>query len=89
MTDAFVLTVGRQALVTALELCAPLLIFGLVAGLVISIFQAATQIQEMTLSFLPKVLAMAVAAVVFGPWMLSRLVDFTTRIFNELPGLVR
>lgn len=89
MTDTYIIAMGRQALVLAMELCAPLLLAGLAVGLAISIVQAATQIQEMTLSFLPKVLAMAGAAALFGPWMLSRLTEFTTRVLTELPGLVR
>jgi flagellar biosynthetic protein FliQ len=89
VTDAYIIGLGRQTMTLALELCAPLLVLGLAAGLVISIFQAATQIQEMTLSFLPKVLAMAAGVVLFGPWMLTRLMEFTTQIFNEMPKLVK
>jgi flagellar biosynthesis protein FliQ len=78
----------QQGLQVALMVSAPLLLAALVTGLVISIFQAATQINEMTLSFIPKLLAIFVVLVVAGPWMLSVLVDFTRRILGGLPGVI-
>jgi len=65
------------------------LLFGLVAGLVVSVFQALTQINEITLTFIPKIAATAAALVLFGPWMLARLVAFTTTLFQSLPSYVR
>jgi flagellar biosynthetic protein FliQ len=73
----------------AIMMAAPLLGVMLVVGIAISIFQAVTQINEMTLTFVPKVLAVFVVLVVFGPWMLSTMIGFTTRLFDYLPELVR
>jgi flagellar biosynthetic protein FliQ len=67
----------------------PILGLGLIVGLVVSIFQAATQIQEMTLTFVPKIIAVGAALVVFGPWMLKSMVVFTTKLLAGLPNLVR
>ena len=72
----------QSALLLALLLAAPMLLFGLVAGLVISVFQAVTQIQEMTLSFVPKVLAVVLSLFLFLPWMLGKLIQFTTHIIT-------
>jgi len=72
----------------ALEVAAPVLVLALVAGLVVSVFQAVTQIQEMTLALVPKVLAVIVALVVFGPWMMRTLVEFTRELFTNLPNYV-
>lgn len=88
MNAAQVMTIGQQALEVALLVSAPLLGAALVTGLVVSIFQAATQINEMTLSFIPKLLAMAAMLVVAGPWMLSLLVDFMQRLYGTIPGTV-
>jgi flagellar biosynthetic protein FliQ len=66
-----------------------MLIFGLVAGLLVSILQAVTQLQEMTLTFIPKMLAIAAAILIFGQWMLLRLVEYTREIFELLPTVVR
>ncbi len=73
----------------ALLLCGPVLLAGLVAGLAISVFQAMTQINEMTLTFIPKIAATAAALVLLGPWMLTRLVAYTTTLFQSLPSYVR
>jgi flagellar biosynthetic protein FliQ len=78
----------QNALLLALMLAAPMLLFGLVAGLAISIFQAVTQIQEMTLSFVPKVLAVVLSLFLFLPWMLGKLIQYTTHIIN-LSGQLR
>lgn len=89
MTDSGVLELAQRALMVALLVSAPILGFGLVVGLVVSIFQAATQIQEMTLTFVPKILAIIAAVVIFGPWMLSSIVNFTTKLLMDLPDMVR
>ena len=83
-----VLTVGRDAMWLAVLLAGPLLLSALAVGLLIGIFQAATQIQEMTLSFIPKLLALVVALFVAGPWMIQIAVTFSRRLFTEIPGLL-
>jgi flagellar biosynthetic protein FliQ len=89
MTDSSVLDLAQRSVAVALMLSAPVLGFGLLAGLIVSVFQAATQIQEMTLSFVPKIVAAAAAMVLFGPWMLRSLVTFTTKLFVSIPTLAR
>ncbi|HOK53045.1 MAG TPA: flagellar biosynthesis protein FliQ [Armatimonadota bacterium] len=89
MTDAAVLDVVQRGLVVAATICAPVLGFGLVVGLVISVFQAATQIHEMSLTFIPKIIAVAAAIAIFGPWMLSQVVNFTGSLLESIPTLVR
>ncbi len=88
MTPEIVINLVRQALETTILVSAPMLLAALVTGLVISVFQAATQINEMTLSFIPKLLAIFVVAVLAGPWMLSVMVDFTRQLFTSIPGFV-
>ena len=88
MNPETVMTVGSRALEITLMLAAPLLLVALVTGLIVGIFQAATQINEMTLSFIPKLLAMAVALVIAGPWMLKVLVSYTRELFESIPGLI-
>jgi flagellar biosynthetic protein FliQ len=83
------IAVGQQALTLTLALAGPVLLFGLAAGLAVSVFQALTQINEITLTFIPKIAATAAALVLFGPWMIARLVSFTTMIFTSLPTYVR
>ena len=78
----------QQALQTALLVAGPLLLAALVAGLVVSVLQAATQINEMTLSFIPKLLAVCAVAVLAGPWMLGMLLDFTRRLLTAIPGMI-
>ncbi len=87
--DATVLSMGQKAVSMALILSAPFLLTGLVVGLVISVFQAATQIQEMTISFVPKIVAVVLAGVVFGPWMLNALVSFSRDLLLHIPEMVR
>ena len=89
MTEGMVLDLARNALTITLQLSAPILVFSLVSGLIISVFQAVTQINEMTLSFVPKIIAVVVAAVIFGPWMLNSLVTYMTNLFVNLPSLAR
>lgn len=87
MTPETVMTEGRLAMEVMLMVCGPLLLVTLVIGLVISIFQAATQINESTLSFIPKLVGTMMALVVLGPWMLTVLLDFMRRSLGNLPGL--
>jgi flagellar biosynthetic protein FliQ len=87
MDTATVIDLGRQALWTIALVSAPLLLVALAVGLVIGIIQAATSINEMTLSFIPKLIAMAVALLLFGSWMLVTLIDFTRSIFERIPTL--
>lgn len=89
MTPESVLQIGRNALEIALVLAGPVLLFGLIAGLAVSVFQALTQIHEMTLTFIPKIAATALAMLLFGPWMLQKMLNYTTALFESLPALVR
>lgn len=89
MTPEDVLAVGRHALEVTLLLAAPLLITALAVGLLVGIFQAATQVNEMTLSFIPKLIAMAAALMLAGPWMLKLIVAYTRELFESIPGLLR
>ena len=89
MTYATALALGREAITVALLTCAPALVLGMITGLVVSIFQAVTQIQEPTLAFIPKILVVAIAILLFGPFMLAMLTDFTARVFTSIPTLVR
>jgi len=88
MTPEMVMTIAERALVITMLLAAPLLLAALVTGLVIGAFQAATQINEMTLSFIPKLAAIAVTLVVAGPWMIKVLVSYTRELFTSIPGMV-
>jgi flagellar biosynthesis protein FliQ len=88
MTPETVMTIGSRALEITLMLAAPLLLVALVTGLIVGAFQAATQINEQTLSFIPKLLAMALAVVVAGPWMLKVLLSYTRELFESIPGLI-
>lgn len=87
MTTQYVLGLGRDAVMLTLMLSAPMLGLGLLVGLVISVFQAATQIQEMTLTFIPKIVAVALALLVCLPWILAKMVDYTRALFNSIPML--
>lgn len=89
MTPDNVIDLGQQALTITVMLAAPLLIAALATGLVVGLFQAATQIQEQTLSFIPKLLAMVVALVATGPWLLQTITDFTSDlIINTVPRII-
>ena len=83
-----VLDIGREALWLAVLLAGPMLGAALAVGLFIGVIQAATQIQEMTLSFIPKLLALVIVLFIIGPWMLRIIVTFTQRLFTDIPGLV-
>jgi len=80
-----IIDLGREAVLLTLLLAAPVLAVGLVTALIVGILQAATQVQDATLSFIPKIAAMLVAAVVCGPWILSRLVEFARMMFGSSP----
>lgn len=82
------MTLGRGALELALALAAPLLLAALVTGVVVGAFQAATQINEMTLSFIPKLLVMTLVLVIAGPWMLKTLIGYTRELILSIPGLI-
>lgn len=85
MTPESVMMMGTEAMKVALALAAPLLLVALVTGLIISILQAATQINEMTLSFIPKIIAVFIAIIIAGPWMLNLLLDYVRTLFTNLP----
>jgi flagellar biosynthetic protein FliQ len=87
MTPQFVLSLGREAIMLTLMVSAPMLAFGLIVGLAISVLQAVTQIHEMTLTFIPKIVAVALALLIFLPWMINLIVDFTTRLLGSIPTL--
>ncbi|MCH7478590.1 MAG: flagellar biosynthesis protein FliQ [SAR324 cluster bacterium] len=89
MTPEFVISVGREAMQVAFLLAAPPLITALVVGLVISIFQAVTQIQEMTLAIIPKMVGVLLALMITFPWLLETLTTFTAKVFNSIPDVVR
>lgn len=88
MDESTVLDIGNDALYLIMYLAAPLLLAALVVGLIISVLQAATQIQEQTLSFIPKLIAMAVALVLLGPWMVQLWVSYTQSLFLSIPELI-
>ena len=88
MTPEFAMSMGYEAMKLALLLAAPMLLVALVTGLLISLFQAATQINEATLSFIPKLLAVFATAVVAGPWMLGLVLDYIRALFSSIPQLV-
>ncbi|MDO9597040.1 MAG: flagellar biosynthesis protein FliQ [Azoarcus sp.] len=88
MTPTAVIDLGRQAIEVTLMVSAPLFLAALITGLTISIFQAATQINEMTLSFVPKLVAIFVTLVLAGPWMLTVLTDFMRRLFESIPTMI-
>ncbi len=88
MTPESVMTLGQRALEVMLMVSAPLLLVALVTGLLVSILQAATQINEMTLSFIPKLLALFATLVIAGPWMLSVMLDYMRQVLTDIPNLV-
>jgi flagellar biosynthetic protein FliQ len=88
LNQEFVIKVAEQAVYTILLVTAPLLGIGLVVGLLVSIFQATTQIQEQTLAFVPKIVSMLIALVFFGKWMITYLIDFTNQVFEAILQVV-
>ena len=88
MTDTQVLHLALQAMIITAKLCAPMLLTSLAVGFGISMFQSATQIQEFTLSFVPKIVAVGLAILISGHWMLTTLIDYTNQLFAALPSLL-
>ncbi len=89
MNQEMVMDVGIEAIRVVLMISAPILLLGLLVGLIVSIIQATTQIQEQTLTFIPKLVAIALALLIFGPWMMSMMYDFTINIFENIPNYIR
>ncbi len=89
MNFADAITIGREAIFVALVAAAPVLLLSMVVGLIISLFQSVTQIQEPTLAFIPKIVVSALALLFFGPFILAMLTDFTSRIFSSIPNFVK
>jgi len=87
MDTSMVVDLGRQALWMTMLVSAPMLAVGLLVGLVVGVFQAATSINEQTLSFIPKLLAIGLTAAVFGGWMINTLLDYTKVLYGRIPGL--
>jgi flagellar biosynthetic protein FliQ len=88
MTPESVMTMGRTAMEVTLMVAAPLLLVALIIGLIVSIFQAATQINESTLSFIPKLVGIFIALVVAGPWMLQVMLDYMRQVLTGIPGMI-
>ncbi|HWL27933.1 MAG TPA: flagellar biosynthesis protein FliQ [Burkholderiaceae bacterium] len=88
MNSETVMSMTYLAMKVALIMAGPILLVTLIVGLVISIFQAATQINEMTLSFIPKLLAVGITVVLLGPWLITTMVDYMQSLFSQIPGLV-
>jgi flagellar biosynthesis protein FliQ len=88
MTPEKVMDIGRQAIEVTLLLSGPMLLAALVIGLIVSIFQAATQINEQTLSFIPKLVGMFIVLILAGPWMLQTIVDYIRRLFESIPQMI-
>jgi flagellar biosynthetic protein FliQ len=89
MSIDFVMSIANEAIKVTLLLSAPMLIVGLIIGLVISIFQAVTQVQEMTLTFVPKIIGVMVALIIALPWMINLIVTYTQNLFNSIPLYIR
>jgi flagellar biosynthetic protein FliQ len=89
MTPEFVVSFAKEAITLTILIAIPLLGLGLIVGLAVSIFQAVTSVQEMTLSFIPKILAVLLGLLFFAPWMLQRLVGFTRQIITDIPLYIR
>lgn len=88
MNQDTVVNLASQAMTLAFKIAGPLLLVGLVIGLIVSVFQAVTQIQEQSLSLIPKIIGVAVVVVVLGPWMLGQLVSYTSALFTAIPTMV-
>ena len=88
MTPETVISIGQQALWVTMLLAGPMLLSALAVGLLVGMFQAATQINEMTMSFIPKLLVLVLALVVAGPWMLTVIMNFTTQLMEQIPSLI-
>lgn len=89
MNQEMVIDIGLEAIKVVLMVSSPILLMGLLVGLIVSIIQATTQIQEQTLSFIPKLIAIALALLIFGPWMMNMMYGFTVNLFENIPNLIR
>lgn len=88
MTPGIVMEIGRQAIEATLMIAGPMLLAALGVGLIVSIFQAATQINEQTLQFIPKLVAIFLVLILLGPWMLQYMVDYIQRLFGSIPQII-
>jgi flagellar biosynthetic protein FliQ len=88
LTQDTVINLATQAMTLAFEVAGPILLVGLVIGLLVSLFQAVTQIQEQSLSFIPKIIGLAVVIVILGPWMLDRLINYASNLYMSIPSLL-
>jgi len=88
MTPGVVMEIGRQAIEVTLVMAAPMLLSALIVGLIVSIFQAATQLNEATLQFVPKLVVMFLVLILVGPWMLEYMMDYIRRLFESIPQLI-
>ncbi|NLM03883.1 MAG: flagellar biosynthesis protein FliQ [Clostridiales bacterium] len=89
MNEAMIIELGQRAMFTIFLMAAPMLGLGLIVGLLVSVFQATTQIQEATLAFIPKIIAVLGAVVIFGPWLLSIIMDFTLTLFTNMSKFIQ
>lgn len=89
MNEAMIIELGQRTMFTILLMAAPMLGIGLMVGLAVSIFQATTQIQEATLTFIPKIIAVLGSVVIFGPWLLSVIIDFTISIYSNMSSFIQ
>ena len=88
MDQDTVINLASQAMTLALEVAGPIMLMGLVVGLVVSLFQAVTQLQEQALSFIPKIVGLAILLLILGPWMLDKLVNYATNLYMSIPTLI-
>jgi len=89
MSESMIIELGQQTMFTILILSAPMLVLGLAVGLAVSIFQATTQIQEATLAFIPKIIVVLGSLVIFGPWLLSIIIDFTLKLYTNMNNFIQ
>ncbi|QXM06136.1 flagellar biosynthesis protein FliQ [Crassaminicella indica] len=89
MSEGQIIDLMQQAMTNVILLSAPMLVLGLIVGLAVSVFQATTQIQEQTLAFVPKIISVLVAIIVFGPWILNTIVDYTESLFMNLNNFIQ
>ena len=89
MSQQFIIHLGREVFLTAVMVASPMLIAGLIVGVTISVIQTATSIQEQTLTFIPKIIAVVVSLILFLPWMMQTLLDFSIELLNNIPNYIR
>ena len=89
MSQQFIINLGREVFFTAVMVASPMLIAGLIVGVTISVIQTATSIQEQTLTFIPKIVAVVVSLILFMPWMMQTLLDFSIELINNIPDYIR